>query len=64
MQQRVAFSPVAPVRAEPNDWRERKLREWLLLRLRLAGTRDTADEVLAILQLLGSFFVDLVSAPA
>jgi hypothetical protein len=34
--------------ADSNDWRERRLREWLLLLLRFAVTRDPADRFAAL----------------
>lgn len=33
---------------DPNDWRDRKVREWLLLLLRFTVTRDPADQAAAL----------------
>jgi len=40
------FSNVADA-VDPHDWRDNKVREWLLLLLRFAITRDSKDQILA-----------------
>ena len=47
MGQRIAISCHEPVAFVPDDWPRRKLREWLLLLLRFAVTREAADEAAA-----------------